>query len=48
MPHMVKYSESIYDLLEAIINDCFKNEWINNKYFNQFVDIKEVPHGRDY
>ena len=47
MPHMVKHSKSIYDLFEAILNDCLKDEWINEEFFKEFIEVKEASCGRD-
>ena len=36
---------SIYSIIEDIINDVLPKT--TDKFFNQFVEIKEVPYGRD-
>lgn len=36
---------SIYSIIEDIINDVLPKT--TNKFFDQFVEIKEVPYGRD-
>lgn len=36
---------SVYSIIEDIINDVLPKT--TDKFFNQFVEIKEVPYGRD-
>ena len=36
---------SIYSIIEDIVNDVLPKT--TDKFFNQFVEIKEVPYGRD-
>ena len=37
---------TLFDLIEQIIDDTMKSNWTNGNFFNEFVDIKEVPYGR--
>ena len=35
---------TVFDLIESIIEDLIPK--VSNEFFNEFVDIKEVPYGR--
>ena len=37
---------TLFDLIEDIISDTMKSNWTDENFFNEFVDIKEVPYGR--
>lgn len=37
---------SIFDLIEEVIDSTMKSNWTDGNFFNEFVDIKEVPYGR--
>ena len=37
---------TLFDLIEQIIDDTMKSNWTDGNFFNEFVDIKEVPYGR--
>ena len=37
---------TLFDLIEQIIDDTMKSSWTDGNFFNEFVDIKEVPYGR--
>jgi hypothetical protein len=37
---------TLFDLIEDIISDTMKSNWTDGNFFNEFVDIKEVPYGR--
>ena len=37
---------TLFDLIEDIISDTMKSNWTNGNFFNEFVEIKEVPYGR--
>ena len=37
-------SHTVFDLIESIIEDLIPKA--SNEFFNEFVDIKEVPYGR--
>lgn len=37
---------TIFDLIEEVIDSTMKSNWINENFFNEFVNIKEVPYGR--
>lgn len=39
----LKDQKRIFDLIEDIISDTMKSNWIEENFFNKFVDIKEVP-----
>ena len=36
---------TLFDLIEQIINDTMKSNWTDGNFFNEFVEIKEVPNG---
>ena len=38
--------KTLFDLIEQIIDDTMKSNWTDGNFFNEFVDIKEVPYGR--
>ncbi len=38
--------QSIFDMIEDIINNTLTNDWIKNPFLEDFVNIKEVPYGR--
>ena len=42
--HLKYNSIKLYDLIEEIINET--SIFDTNKYFDKFVDIKEVPYGK--
>ena len=35
---------TVFDLIESIVEDLIPK--VSNEFFNEFVDIKEVPYGR--
>ena len=35
---------TVFDLIESIVEDLVPK--VSNEFFNEFVDIKEVPYGR--
>lgn len=37
---------TLFDLIEDIISDTMKSNWTDGNFFNEFVEIKEVPYGR--
>ena len=37
---------SIFDLVEEVISNTMKSNWTDGNFFNEFIDIKEVPYGR--
>ena len=37
---------TLFDLIEEIIDDTMKSTLTDGNFFNEFVDIKEVPYGR--
>lgn len=37
---------TIFDLIEEVIDSTMKSNWTDGNFFNEFVDIKEVPYGR--
>lgn len=37
---------TIFDLIEEVIENTMKSNWTDGNFFNEFVDIKEVPYGR--
>ena len=37
---------TLFDLIEQIIDDTMKSNWTDGNFFNEFVEIKEVPYGR--
>ena len=36
---------TLFDLIEQIIDDTMKSNWTDVNFFNEFVEIKEVPNG---
>ena len=38
--------QTLFDLISEIIDDTLKSNWTDGNFFNEFVDIKEVPYGR--
>lgn len=51
LPNQYSYMTSedkctIFDLIEEVIDSTMKSNWTNENFFNEFVDIKEVPYGR--
>lgn len=38
--------KTLFDLIEDIVSDTIKSNWTDGNFFNEFVDIKEVPYGR--
>lgn len=38
--------QTLFSLIEEIIDNTMKSNWTNGDFFNEFVDIKEVPYGR--
>lgn len=34
---------TIFDLIEEVIENTMKSNWTDGNFFNEFVDIKEVP-----
>jgi len=34
---------SIFDLVEEVISNTMKSNWTDGNFFNEFIDIKEVP-----
>ena len=37
---------TLFNLIEDIIADTIKTNWTDGNFFNEFVEIKEVPYGR--
>ena len=36
---------TLFDLIEQIIDDTMKSNWTDGNFFNESVEIKEVPNG---
>ena len=43
---MKEEKQTLFDLISEIIDDTLKSNWTDGNFFNEFVDIKEVPYGR--
>ena len=48
--HYVDYTPhdkcTLFNLIEEIIDETLSDRCKNSEFFNEFVDIKEVPYGR--
>ena len=44
--YTTKNKRTLFNLIENIISDTMKSNWTDGNFFNEFVDIKEVPYGR--
>lgn len=37
---------TLFNIIEDVIDKTITEGWVSNPFFDQFVDIKEVPYGR--
>ena len=39
--------QTLFSIIEETIDNTITTKIENNEFFNEFVDVKEVPYGRD-
>lgn len=44
--YTMENKKTLFDLIEDIVSETMLSNWTDGNFFNEFVDIKEVPYGR--